>query len=140
MIRAGKLLEKRQRKRFGQQYLLPKSSGSLPYIRYSDRELTRAFQDAFFDITVALSVEPASSQYTTEAVIPGSPANYSISNHVYLELATLEALRDLYAGVEAIAAGAYHKGRQDGRDFVRGLCEGSVSLLELNEETARYET
>ncbi|HUT91736.1 MAG TPA: hypothetical protein VMY37_19710 [Thermoguttaceae bacterium] len=140
LICAGKLLKRQQQRKFGRQYLLPKAGCNFPYIRNSERELMRSFQDAFFAIAVALSVEPANSQYTTEAVIPQSEASYGCSNCVYLESAMRDSLREIYASVQAIVDGAYRDGKRAGQDFVRGLCDGSVSLAKLNEETMREST
>ena len=47
-----------------------------------------------------------------------------------------KALRILHESIEAAVASAYQRGMDRGRDFVAGLCDGSVSLAELNEAVA----
>jgi len=134
MIEAGKKYAKQQQRRFGAPYSIPFAPHGFPYVRHCGDGSLRQFRSAFFDLCVAVSVEPAKATYSNEALVPNEGLGYS-HGQVYLEPANRDALRELYAAVQAIAGESYREGKRDGEAFVQALCSGEVSLRELNDST-----
>jgi len=141
LMEAGRLLKKQQRKRYPRQYRLPRRAYGLPYVRNVGQDSRQTFQQAVYDLAIALSETSVEYRHDhADDLLPdGNDRPCSDSSLVYVESATRDTLYDLYAAVQAMTEEAYKKGKRDGGRFIDRLCRGEVSVDEFNQVTMAQE-
>jgi hypothetical protein len=114
---------------------IPCFAYELPHIGQVGHTTRRQFQQAFFELLVACGKPVPSNCYynNSEALLPLDYMTSKIGHFMPPRFRKL--FRQLYTSVQAMTKQAYSRGERRGQSFLIGLCDGSVSLNELNKAT-----
>lgn len=115
---------------------LPFSPPSYPHFSGCDLDTLCEFRLVFDALAVLASEPTGGGRYrgNEPKLVAKTDLSYG-SRIVRIASPWRDALRRLYAAVQAVDKSARQRGLETGRNFVAGLCDGSVSIQELNEAT-----
>lgn len=122
---------------------LPWAPHALPYIPnasdyFAKIEHGRDFQRAFFELAGLLAKDSTGEHVDkAEWLVPVREA--SQDKVITMPHEVVAELRKLYDATIGISEQAYREGHRDGRNIVTGLCTGSLSVKDLEEDVLRIE-